>query len=88
MTLLHLETLLSSQEADLHQTLPRDHLAPVASAFLKRASNKGLVEVTGNRVNRGAGYGLEIPCKYHFYGSTLYIERLKTIVHKLISDGL
>ena len=64
------------------------NLAPVASAFLKRASNKGLVEVTGNRVNRGAGYGLEIPCKYHFYGSTLYIERLKTIVHKLISDGL
>ena len=62
------------------------NLAPVASAFLKRASNKGLVEVTGNRVNRGAGYGLEIPCQ--FYGSTLYIERLKTIVHKLISDGL
>ena len=50
------------------------------SAFLKRACNKGLMEVTGNRVNRGAGYGLEIPCKYHFYGSTLHIERLKTIV--------
>ena len=32
------------------------NLAPVVSAFLKRASNKGLVEVTGNRVNRGAGY--------------------------------
>ena len=64
------------------------NLAPVVSAFLKRASNKGLVEVTGNRVNRGAGYGLEIPCKYHFYGSTSYIERLATIVDKQHADGL
>ena len=44
--------------------------------------------MTGNKVNRGAGYGLEIPCKYHFYGATLYIERLKTIVDKQRSDGL
>ena len=43
------------------------NLAPIISAFLKRSCNKGLVEVTGNRVNRGAGYGLEIPCKYNFY---------------------
>ena len=64
------------------------NLAPVLSAFLKRSLNKGLVEVTGSRVNRGAGYGLEIPCKYHFYGSTSYIERLKTIVDKQRSDGL
>ena len=48
------------------------NLAPIILAFLKRSCNKGLVEVTGNRVNRGAGYGLEIPCKYHFYGSTQY----------------
>ena len=48
------------------------NLAPIISAFLKRSCNKGLVEVTGNRVNRGAGYGLEIPCKYNFLWSTLY----------------
>ena len=64
------------------------NIAPVVSAFLKRACNKGLVEVTGNRINRGAGYGLEILCKYRFYGSTIHIERLKTIVCKLRSDGL
>ena len=40
------------------------NLAPIISAFMKRSCNNGLVEVTGNRVNRGAGYGLEIPCKY------------------------
>ncbi len=29
--------------------------APVVSAFLLRSSNKGMAEVTGNKVNRGAG---------------------------------
>ena len=42
----------------------------------------------GNKVNRGAGYGLEIPCKYHFVGSAPSIERLKNIVEKQRSDGL
>ena len=56
----------------------------------ERSCNKGLLEpeVTGYRVNRGAGYRLEIPCKYQFYGSTLYIARLETIVYKQCSDGL
>ena len=31
-------------------------LAPIASTFLKRGVNKGLVEVTGVKVNHGAGY--------------------------------
>ena len=30
--------------------------------FLKRATNIGKVAITGKRVNRGGGYGLEIPC--------------------------
>ncbi len=64
------------------------NLAPIMSALLRRPINKEMAEVTGNRVNRGAGYGLEIPCKYHFFGSSLYIERLKIIVDKQRSDGL
>ena len=32
-------------------------LAPIVSPFLAREFNKGTVNVTGNRVNRGAGYG-------------------------------
>ena len=60
----------------------------VVSAFLERTANKGLVEVTGSKFNWGAGYGLEIPCTYHFLGSNLYVERLKTIVEKQRSDGL
>ena len=30
--------------------------------FLKRPTNNGKVVVKGKRVNRGGGYGLEIPC--------------------------
>ena len=39
------------------------NLAPTVSAFLRRSANKGIVEITGSKVNRGAGYGLEILCK-------------------------
>ena len=38
------------------------------SQFLQR----GFAEVTGPRVNRGAGYGLEIPCVYKLYGPKPY----------------
>ena len=51
--------------------------------FLTRSQNKGVAEVTGAKVNRGAGYGLEIPCLYRFYGSRLYIERLKEAVEDI-----
>ena len=36
------------------------------SKFLKRRTNNGKAIITGKRVNRGAGYGLEIPCSYIF----------------------
>ena len=28
--------------------------------------NSARVIIKGKRVNRGAGYGLELPCEYHF----------------------
>ena len=30
--------------------------------------NSARVIIKGKRVNRGAGYGLEVPCEYHFEG--------------------
>ena len=60
------------------------NLAPVVSAFLRRDVNKGLVEVTGPKINRGAGYGLEIPCTYYFYGAKSFIEE---VVEALCTDG-
>ena len=41
-------------------------MATYVSRFFKRSTNAGTVKVTGKRVNRGAGYGLEIPCIYTF----------------------
>ena len=40
------------------------NLAPTLSTFLRREINKGVAVVEGDKVNRGAGYGLEIPCTY------------------------
>ena len=56
------------------------NLSVLFSHFLSRRCNKGTAEVTGARLNRGAGYGLKIPCKYRLYGPAAYIERLKTII--------
>lgn len=58
-------------------------IASVLSQFLRRDCNQGFVEVTGEKVNRGAGYGLEIPCTYKLYGPNPYIERLVEIVQSL-----
>ena len=48
---------------------------PRLSQFLRREVNKGFVEVTGKKENRGAGYGLEIPCVYHLYGPKFTLTR-------------
>ena len=37
------------------------NLAPSVSNFLKKDTNKAFAKVVGEKVNRGAGYGLEIP---------------------------
>ena len=64
------------------------NIAPVILHFLKRDFNKGFVEVTGSEVNRGAGYGLEIPCIYRLYGPKPYTDRIKEIVNSLHRNGL
>ena len=52
--------------------------------FLRRDVNK---EVTGQKVNRGAGYGLEIPCTYRLYGPPAYINKMKELVESLAASG-
>ena len=54
--------------------------APVFSAFLAREFNKGFCEIVGGPVNRGGGYGMEIPCVYKLYGAKKYIERLEALL--------
>ena len=64
------------------------NLAPTFSQFLKREFNKATVEVTGDRVNRGAGYGLEVPCKYRLYGPKPYTDKIVEVAQSLRAKGL
>ena len=56
------------------------NLAPIFSRFLKMNFNKAMVEITGNKVNCGAGYVLELLCKYYLYGHKVYMDKLQEII--------
>ena len=47
-----------------------------SSMFLTIPSTAIEVEVLGKRINRGSGYGLEIPVKYRYYGQEKLIQWL------------
>ena len=64
------------------------NLAPYLSRFVTRDVNKAFAEVTGEKVNRRAGYGLEIPCVYRLYGPKAYVDRMKEITDSMMSSGL
>ena len=56
------------------------NLAPLVSYFLMREVNKCLIELTGEKINRGAGMGLELPCIYRLYGPRPYLDRLEAVI--------
>ena len=70
-------------EMELHVCVvghvPRN-VSCVISFFLKKDGCIGYCEVTGERTNRGAGLGLEIPCVYRFYGCQPYVDRLNSLL--------
>ena len=43
------------------------NIAPRFSQILLRDVNKAFAEVTRQKINRGGGYGLEVPCVYRLY---------------------
>ena len=55
------------------------NLALVISLFLRRDVNKAFARVTGGKVNRGAGYGLQIQCVYQFYEPKPYIDKIREV---------
>ena len=61
------------------------NLSPIISLFLRRDVNKAFARVTGGKVNRGAGYGLEILC---VYGPKPYIDKLQEVIDSLKTSGL
>ena len=65
------------------------NLSPIVTLFLRRDVNKAFVyRITGVKVNRGAGYGLEIPCVYEFYRPKPYIDKLQEVIDSLNTSGL
>ena len=52
----------------------------VVHYFLRKTESVGFCEVTGGRVNRGVGFGVEVPCIYKFYGQKAYVQRLQLIL--------
>ena len=63
------------------------NIAPKVSAFLRRDINKGFAEVTGDKVNRGAGYGPEVPCTYRLYEPKAQVNKMKEFVDSVRSAG-
>ena len=55
-------------------------LAPRMSAFFMR-ENRAFAEITGIKVNRRAGYGLEA-C-----GPNVYVDKMKELVEFLLAGG-
>ncbi len=59
---------------------------PLEKGYRKRFPKKRwqliqllLMLLHGPRVNRGAGYGLEIPGKFHFFGPEPYIDKFEKL---------
>ena len=63
------------------------NIAPYMSRFLKRDVNIAYAKVTWGKINRGAGYGLEIPCIYRLYGPREYIDKMKERIDSLKTNG-
>ena len=50
------------------------NISKFSSKFLKIPFTSIEVEVVGKSLNRGGGYGLEIPVKYRFYGQEKIVQ--------------
>ena len=48
--------------------------------FLTNKGSKGQVQVVGKAVNRGGGYGMEIPCAYKFTGQPRNVDMLNKLL--------
>ena len=61
-------------------------LSNIMSVFLKLTGSHIEVDVTGKYVNRGAGYGLEIPCIYHVSGQDKAVAWVSKKVNLIIKE--
>ncbi len=59
------------------------NLASYIFHFLSIELNKAFAEVIGEKVNRGAGYGVKIPCVHLLYGPGLELKITKELIQEL-----
>ena len=59
--------------------VPRD-ICKKVFYFLSHDGNVAFCEITGERCNRGAGYGVEIPCEFKFYGRQTHVGKLRELL--------
>ena len=55
--------------------------------FLGYDGNVGFCEVTGPRLNRAVGLGVEVPCLYKFYGRQSHVRRLERLLESKNADN-
>ena len=63
--------------------MPRN-ISKFVNKFLKLPNSKLSCKVKGKRLNRGAGYGFEIPVIYTFNGNEKVIEWTKSKIQENI----
>lgn len=63
-------------------------MATWLTKFLKRPSNSGKTIIKGKRVNSEGGYGLEVPCEYHFQGDDFSCNWLKQSNERRIRSAM
>ena len=60
------------------------NLSKTLHRFLSLPRSKINCVVTGRRVNRGAGYGLEIPVRYTLVGAEKAVEWAEKVVRRIL----
>ena len=56
--------------------------------FIARDVNRAVLEITGKYINRGGGFGLEVPCVFRFSSLKKFTERLSNGIAQLQDQGL
>ena len=63
-----------------------ENLSKIFHQFMKIPNCTIRCKVTGKRVNRGAGYGLEIPVQYRFIGAKKAVEWAEKNIKKVFEN--
>ena len=62
------------------------NLSKIFNIFLTLPNGSIKWKVTGKRLNRGAGYGLEIPVQYNFFGPEKTVDLAEKGVKNVIDS--